>query len=131
MGWASDGAVIGVLMVDDGDLASHGRAPVTPGVAVGSVTGPGGTKGSWVGAVQGQNVLKKYDVEVTMKDGIGSVIVTEEITKDVSPLLDDFLIGKFIDASSHIAKVHSIVNKIWALNDKAKMIDVYEVDSPQ
>ncbi|KAG2282526.1 hypothetical protein Bca4012_051069 [Brassica carinata] len=71
-------------MVDDGDLASHGRAPVTPGVAVGSVTGPGGTKGSWVGAVQGQNVLKKYDVEVTMKDGIGSVIVTEEITKDFS-----------------------------------------------
>lgn len=48
-----------------------------------------------------------------------------------SPLLDDFLIGKFIDASSHIPKVHSIVNKIWALNDKAKMIDVYEVDSPQ
>lgn len=44
-----------------------------------------------------------------------------------SPLLGDFLIGKF----THFPKVHSIVNKIWALNDKAKMIDVYEVDSPQ
>ncbi|KAF3504847.1 hypothetical protein F2Q69_00042965 [Brassica cretica] len=65
LGWASDGAVIGVPMVDDGDLASHGRAPVTPGVAVGSVTGPGGTKGSWVGAVQGQNVLKKVSNAVS------------------------------------------------------------------
>lgn len=87
LGWASDGAVIGVPMVDDCDLAFHGMAPVTPGVAVGSVTGPGGTKGSWVGAVQDQKVLKKYDVEVTMKDGVGSVIVPEEITKDVFSII--------------------------------------------
>lgn len=31
-----------------------------------------GSKGSWLRAVQGQKVLKKYEVDVTMKDGIGS-----------------------------------------------------------
>lgn len=72
----------------------------------------GGLNGSWVGAVQGQKVLKKYEVEITMKDGIGSVTVPEEITKDVPPLWDDFLVGKFLDNSPHIAKVHAIVNKI-------------------
>ncbi|KAF8090070.1 hypothetical protein N665_0489s0010 [Sinapis alba] len=95
----------------------------------GVATTPGGIKGSWVGAVQGQKVLKKYDVEVTMKDGIGSEIVPEEITKDVEPLWDDFLIGKFLDNAPHVAKIHAIVNKIWALNDKAQMIDVFEVNT--
>lgn len=47
-------------------------------------------KGSWVGAVQGQKVLKKYEVEIEMKDGIGSIVVPEEITKGVAPLWDDF-----------------------------------------
>lgn len=89
----------------------------------------GGSKGSWVGAVQGQKMLKKYEVEITMKDGIGSVTVPEEITKDVAPLWDDFLIGKFLDNAPHIAKVHAIVNKIWTLNDKAQKIEVYEVNS--
>ena len=41
-------------------------------------------KGSWVGAVQGRKVLKKYDVEIEMKDEVGS------ITKDVALLWDDF-----------------------------------------
>lgn len=89
----------------------------------------GGSKGSWVGAVQGQKVLKKYVVEVTLKDGIGSVLVPEEITKDVAPLWDDFLIGKFLDTAPHIAKVHAIVNKIWNLNDKSQKIEVFEVNS--
>ncbi|XP_056867299.1 uncharacterized protein LOC130512878 [Raphanus sativus] len=88
----------------------------------------GGLKGSWVRAVQGQKVLKKYDVEVTMKDGVGSVMVPEEITKDVPPLWEDFLIGKFLDTAPHIAKIHAIVNKIWNLNDKAQKIEVFEVD---
>lgn len=39
-------------------------------------------------------------------------------------LLGDFFIGKFI----YFFKVYFIVNKIWVLNDKVKMIDVYEVD---
>ena len=86
-------------------------------------------KGSWVGAVQGQKVLKKYDVEIEMKDGVGSITVPEEITKDVAPLWDDFLIGKFLDEAPHIAKVHAIVNKIWNLNDKAQRVEVFEVNS--
>ncbi|XP_056863946.1 uncharacterized protein LOC130511120 [Raphanus sativus] len=85
-------------------------------------------KGSWVGVVQGQKVLKKYEVEIEMKDGVGSVRVPEEITKDVAPLWDDFLIGKFLDNAPHIAKVHSIVNKIWTLNDKTQKIEVFEVN---
>ncbi|KAL0792916.1 hypothetical protein Bca101_064293 [Brassica carinata] len=88
----------------------------------------GGSKGSWIRAVQGQKVLKKYDVEVTMKDGIGSVMVPEEITKDVAPLWDDFLIGKFLDNAPHIAKIHAIVNKIWTPNDKERKIEVFEVN---
>lgn len=79
-------------------------------------------KGSWVGAVKGQKVLKKFEVEIEMKDEIGSITVPEEITKDVAPLWDDFLIGKFLDEAPHIAKVHSIVNKIWNLNDKDQKI---------
>lgn len=80
-----------------GVLASQGKAHVSPVVAMSSLSGLGGNKGSWVGAVQCQKVLKKYDVEVRMKDGIGSVVVPEEITKDVAPLWDDFLVGKFLD----------------------------------
>lgn len=115
-------------MTDVGVLASQGKALVSPGVEMVSSVGLGGNKGSWVGAVQGQKILKKYDVEVTMKDGVGSVIVPDEITKDFAPLWDDFLVGKFLDTAPHIAKVHAIVNKIWALNDKEKMIDVFEVN---
>lgn len=89
----------------------------------------GGSKGSWVGAVQGQKVLKKYEVEIEMKDDIGSVTVPEEITKNVAPLWDDFLIGIFLDNAPHIGKVHAIVNKIWTINDKAQKIEVFEVNS--
>nr|XP_018439216.1 PREDICTED: uncharacterized protein LOC108811635 [Raphanus sativus] len=85
-------------------------------------------KGSWVRAVQGQKVLKKYDIDVQMQDGIGSVMVPEEITKGVAPLWDDFLIGKFLDVAPHIAKVHAIVNKIWTLNNKAQKVEVFEVN---
>ncbi|KAL0671235.1 hypothetical protein Bca4012_033939 [Brassica carinata] len=88
-----------------------------------------GSKGDWVGAVQGQKFLKKYDVEITMKDGIGSVMVPEEITKGVPPLWEDFLIGKFLEDAPHIAKVHAIVNKIWNLNDRSQKIEVFEVNT--
>ncbi|XP_048596160.1 uncharacterized protein LOC125577980 [Brassica napus] len=87
------------------------------------------SKGSYAGVVQGQKSLKKYEVEIEMKDGIDSIMVPEEITKDVAPLWDDFLIGKFLDTAPHIAKVHSIVNKIWTLNDKNQKIDVFEVNA--
>lgn len=93
-----------------------------------STMAKGEAKGSWVGVVQGQKVLKKYDVKVQMQDGVGSVMVPEEITKGVAPLWDDFLIGKFLDVAPHIAKVHAIVNKIWTLNDKAHKVEVFEVN---
>lgn len=87
------------------------------------------SKGDWIGAVQGQKFLKKYEVEITMKDGIGSVMVPEEITKGVPPLWEDFLIGKFLEDAPHIAKVHAIVNKIWNLNDRLQKIEVFEVNT--
>ncbi|KAF8095288.1 hypothetical protein N665_0338s0041 [Sinapis alba] len=83
---------------------------------------------SWVKvAQQNQKGLTKYDVQITMEDGIGSVEVPEEIFKDPQPLWEDFLIGKFLDKAPHIGKVHAIVNKIWASN-KTQMIEVYEIN---
>lgn len=41
---------------------------------------------------------------------------------------EDFLVGKFLDNAPHIAKIHAIVNKIWAMGDKVQMIDVFEVN---
>ncbi|KAF8114102.1 hypothetical protein N665_0042s0024 [Sinapis alba] len=66
--------------------------------------------GSWLKAVQGKKILTKYDMDIQMRDGVGSVK------------------GDFLKAP-HIAKVHAIVNMIWALSDKAQMIDVYEINS--
>ncbi|KAL0801073.1 hypothetical protein Bca101_056249 [Brassica carinata] len=114
------------MVVDDD--GSQGAVHVSHGEASVPFSVSGGSKGSWVGAVQGNRCLKKYDVEISMKDGVGSILVPEEITKDVEPLWEDFLIGKFLDDAPHIAKIHAIVNKIWALNDKKQMIDVFEVN---
>ncbi|KAL0788127.1 hypothetical protein Bca101_004373 [Brassica carinata] len=85
--------------------------------------------GSWVGAVQGKRVLTKFEVDVQMKDGVGTVDVPEEVMKDAAPLWEDFLIGKFLETATHIAKVHAIVNKIWAFSDKNQMIEVFEVNA--
>lgn len=85
--------------------------------------------GSWVTAVQGKKILKRYNLDIQMKDGIESVTVPEEVFKDAAPLWDEFLIGRFLEKAPHIAKVHAIVNKIWALSDKTQMIDVYEINS--
>ena len=87
------------------------------------------SKGNWVRAVQGeQKGLKKYEVNVVMKDGVGSIMVPDEV-KDASPLWDEFLMGKFLDKAPHIAKVHAIVNKIWGLGDKTQMVEVYIINS--
>ncbi|KAF8053998.1 hypothetical protein N665_1356s0002 [Sinapis alba] len=86
-------------------------------------------KGSWVGAVQNQKVLTKYDMDITMVDGVGSVMVPDEVLRDAPPLWEDFLVGKFLDNAPHIAKIHAIVNKIWVMGDKTQMVDVYEVNS--
>lgn len=87
-------------------------------------------KGSWVRAVQGdQKGLKKYEVNISMKDGVGSVNVPDEVITDASPLWEDFLMGKFLDKAPHIAKIHAIVNKIWSMGDKSQMIDVFVINS--
>lgn len=81
----------------------------------------------WVRAVQGnQKSLKKYEVDIMMKDGVGSVNVPDAVVKDSSPLWEDFLMGKFLDKAPHIAKVHAIVNKIWSMGD---MVDVYVINA--
>lgn len=92
-------------------------------------TTPTALKGNWVRAVQGeQKGLVKYDVNVVIKDGVGSITVPDEV-KDASPLWDEFIMGKFLDKTPHIAKVHAIVNKIWTMGDKAQMVEVYIINS--
>ncbi|XP_022566691.2 uncharacterized protein LOC111210528 [Brassica napus] len=83
---------------------------------------------SWVKvAQQNQKELTKYDVQIKMEDGIGSVEIPDEVFKDPQPLWEDFLIGKFLDKAPHIGKVHAIVNKIWT-SDKSQMVEVYEIN---
>ncbi|CAE6229888.1 unnamed protein product [Arabidopsis arenosa] len=54
---------------------------------------------------------------------------SDEVFENVTPLWEDFLIGKFLDTAPHVAKVHVIVNKIWKQGFDAQKIDVYEVNS--
>lgn len=84
----------------------------------------------WVKVSQRQEKsLKKYDVEITMMDGTSSVVIPGEVFVYLSPLWEDFFIGKFLDKAPHIGKVYAIVNKIWTLGDKSQMIEVYEMNS--
>lgn len=117
-------------------LILHGKPPPSPMVPTadkeGSPPSPVATApvDSWVKMVkQDKKSLTKYDLKVSMQDGVGSVIVPDEVFEDSSPLWEDFLIGKFLDTAPHVAKVHSIVNKIWALGDKSQMIDVHVLNS--
>lgn len=73
---------------------------------------------SYAKVVQNKKSLIKYDLNVSaQEDGVGSIMVPEEVFEDPSPLWEDFLIGKFLDTALHVAKIHVIVNKIWALGD--------------
>lgn len=64
-----------------------------------------------------------------MNEGVGMVKVPEEVFQDSFPLWEDFLIGKFLEEAPHIAKIHAIVNKIWALGDKDHMIEVFPINA--
>ncbi|KAF8075377.1 hypothetical protein N665_1099s0003 [Sinapis alba] len=68
---------------------------------------PATQKGSLVEAVQSQKVLTKYEVDITMKDGV----------------------GRFLESAPHVATIHAIANKIWAMRDKSEMIEVFELNS--
>lgn len=39
------------------------------------------------------------------------------------------MIARFLETAPHVAKVHVILNKIWAFGDKDQKLDVYEMDS--
>lgn len=84
---------------------------------------------SWVDVAQDKKVLKKFDVEVSNKDGLHSVMIPEDALKTSTPLWEDFVVGKFLDISPHVAKVHMVLNKIWKYGDASMKVEVYEVNA--
>lgn len=83
---------------------------------------------SWVDVTQERKVLRKYDVEITEKEGQKSVEIPDEVIEKVNHLWEDYLIGKFLDTAPHIAKIHATVNRIWNQKEKKELIDVHVVD---
>lgn len=83
---------------------------------------------SWISIAQEKQCLKKYEVEVTSKDGKHKVVIPDEILSDSTPIWDDFVFGKFLDAAPHIAKVHMVVNKIWSYGDLNSKVEVFDVN---
>lgn len=81
----------------------------------------------WVAVTHGKHVMKKYDLDISNTDGKQSVEVPFDIIEKANSLWDDFVVARFLETAPHIAKVHMIVNKIWAFGDKQKF-DVFEVD---
>ncbi|KAF8106337.1 hypothetical protein N665_0143s0008 [Sinapis alba] len=83
-------------------------------------------KKTWVSMVKDKKVLKKYEVDESVTDGKHLVEVPSEIIEQANLLWEDFVIAKFLETTPHIAKVHVILNKIWAFGDKTQKLDVYE-----
>lgn len=81
---------------------------------------------SWADVAKEKKVMKKYELEIMNLEGKSVVEIPDEVVKNANHLWDDFLIGRFLDTAPHIARVHSIVNKIWSQGEK---IEVYEVDT--
>ncbi|KAL1199586.1 hypothetical protein V5N11_019528 [Cardamine amara subsp. amara] len=84
---------------------------------------------SWLNIVYAKKYLKKYDLDIVNQTGVNSVVALPEIFKDTFPLWEDFFIGRFLATNPHVAKIHAIVNKIWAMGDRSQMIEVFEVNS--
>lgn len=84
---------------------------------------------SWVSVAKEEKVLKKYEMDISDREGKQSVIVPSEIVEKANLLWDDFVIARFLDAAPHVAKVHVILNKIWAFGNKDQRLDVYEMDA--
>lgn len=87
------------------------------------------TKSSWASIVADKKVLKKYDVEVSTKEGVHTVEIPDEVLENSTPLWEDFIVGKFLDQAPHVAKVHMVLNKIWRYGDPSVKIEVYEVNN--
>lgn len=83
----------------------------------------------WVLVAQEKRSLKKYEVEVTTIDGKNKVVIPDNLLADATPLWEDFIVGKFLDISPHIAKVHMVVNKIWSYGDSTNKVEVYDVNA--
>lgn len=88
----------------------------------------GSTKSSWVEVATDKKALKRYDVEVSTKDGVHMIEIPDEILENSTPLWEDFVVGKFLDLAPHVAKVHMVLNKIWRYGDPSTKVEVYEVN---
>lgn len=85
-------------------------------------------KKSWLGVAK-KHILTRQEFVVSEVDGQERVVVPKEVFTGAKPLWEDFLIGKFLNASApHVGKIHMIVNKIWRLGDKSSLIDVLAVN---
>ena len=89
----------------------------------------GSPKRSYAAVIQKKQSLTKYEFEISEAEGKRSIQVPAAIIEKGNPLWEDFLIARFLETAPHIAKVHVILNKIWAFGDKSQKLDVYEVDS--
>lgn len=84
---------------------------------------------SWVSVAQDRKCLKKYDVEISTKEGVHSVEIPEDVFTSSTPLWEDFIVGKFLDISPHVAKVHMVLNKIGKYGDESAKVEVFEVNA--
>ncbi|WZZ71449.1 hypothetical protein YC2023_082819 [Brassica napus] len=84
---------------------------------------------SWVSVAQDKRVLKKYEVEISNKDGLNSVEIPDDVLASSTPLWEDFIVGKFLDISPHVAKVHMVLNKIWKYGEVSAKVEVFEVNA--
>ncbi|XP_018462341.2 uncharacterized protein LOC108833412 [Raphanus sativus] len=83
----------------------------------------------WVSVAQERRSLKKYDVEIKSVDGKNKVVIPDDVLSDVTPLWEDFVVGKFLDIAPHLAKFHMVVNKIWSYGDDTAKVEVYDVNA--
>ncbi|KAL0713652.1 hypothetical protein Bca4012_020630 [Brassica carinata] len=83
----------------------------------------------WVSVAHDKRSLKKYEAEVTTIDGKNKVVIPDNLLSDATPLWEDFIVGKFLDISPHIAKVHMVVNKIWSYVDSTSKVEVFYVNA--
>lgn len=83
---------------------------------------------NWAKVVEDKKKLKRYDVEISNKEGVNTVEIPDEILDNSTLLWDDFVVGKFLDLAPHVAKVHMVLNKIWRYGDSSTKVDVYEVN---
>ncbi|XP_033147237.1 uncharacterized protein LOC117133996 [Brassica rapa] len=83
---------------------------------------------SWAAVAKEKQIMTKYEVDQTILDGKRTVEVPVDIVEKSNHLWEDFVIARFLETAPHIAKVHMIVNKIWAFGEKSQKLDVYEMD---